>query len=77
MYRPEDWINPYSDTGFDEELNIYEAGADAMLTYIMKWLQLEGGNIREVRFDYCKDAMELLIEHPEMPRKEPGYMPGW
>jgi len=28
-YRPENWDNPYMDTGFEEEFNIYEAGADA------------------------------------------------
>jgi len=30
-WRPKNWNNPYQDTGFDEELNIYEAGANAML----------------------------------------------
>ncbi len=36
MYRPIGWKNPYEDTGFEEELNIYEAGADAMLEALNK-----------------------------------------
>ena len=40
---------------------------------IMKWLQLERGNIRDVKFNYEMDTLELIIEHPEMPVSEPGY----
>ncbi len=39
---------------------------------VMKWLQLEGGNIRDARFIFERDAIELTIEHPEMPLVIPG-----
>uniref|UniRef100_A0A6M3L5W9 Uncharacterized protein n=1 Tax=viral metagenome TaxID=1070528 RepID=A0A6M3L5W9_9ZZZZ len=39
------------------------------------YLALEGGNIREVKFNYSMYALELIIEHPEMPIREPGYPP--
>ena len=50
MWRPDRWVNPYKDSGFsDEEIAIFEAGADAILKAL--WKLAEESPTKEFTFD--------------------------
>ena len=40
--------------------------------YLLDWLKLEGGIIREIRYSYEAKTIEIIIEHPEIPECKEG-----
>jgi len=41
---------------------------------LLDWLQFSGGKVLDAQYDLRHDAVDIYIEHPEMPEHEKGEM---
>lgn len=39
---------------------------------LLRWLQFEGGIVRDVRHEHRFNSIEVVIEHPDMPEVQEG-----